>query len=297
MVAPTRKMHMRRCAPPLLLLALTFVYAHAQDPIPESTAEQLLTGTFFVFDNGAGRGAWTPEEQAETLARLGYAGIGYSGTEQLEERQKAFDRHNLRIFNIYVGCNVNDEPAYGDDLRAAIARLKGTKVALWLTVQGPSENDEKAVRTVAEIADLAAASGIEVALYPHAGFYVHDIEDALRIVRQVNRKNLGVTFNLCHELKAGNEAHFDELLEEAAPHLFFVSINGADHEGDWDKLIQPLGHGGFDLNGFLRKLMAIDYKGPIGLQCYQVPGDTLANLEHNIAEWRTIVAQLAGQQR
>ena len=278
------------------LPALVLVNAHAQGPIPESTAERLLTQSFFVFDNGAGRDLWTPEQQAETLARVGYAGIGYSGTKQLDERLKAFERHHLRIFNIYVGCNLDNDPMYGDDLKAAIMRLNGAGVTIWLTVQGHSKDEGKAVRVVSEIADLASASGLKVALYPHAGFYVADIEDALRIARLADRKNLGVTFNLCHELKAGNEARFDELLEQAAPHLFVVSINGADHEGGWDKLIQPLGHGTFDLNRLLRKILTLEYEGPIGLQCYQVPGDTLANLEHNIAQWRNIVAQLAGKE-
>ncbi len=279
------------------LIVLTLFNAHAQDPITDATAQRLLTRSFFVFDNGVGRDQWTPEQQAETLARLAYAGIGYSGTDHLDERLKAFERHKVRIFNIYVACNLDDEPMYGEDLKAAIKRLDGTGVTIWLTVQGQSDDDHKAVRAVTEITDLAAASGLKVALYPHDGFFVADIEDALRIVRQIDRKNLGVTFNLCHELKAGNEARFDKLLEQAAHHLFVVSINGADHEGGWKKLIQPLGKGSFDLNRLLRKLLAIKYEGPIGLQCYNVPGDTLANLEHNIAQWHAIVAQLAGKVR
>ncbi len=277
----------------LLILLLAVGSAHAEDQASTATALRPLTNPFFVFENGAGRDQWTPERQAETLARLGYAGIGYSGTGNLDARMKAFDRPDLRVFNIYVACHLNNDPPYGDDLKAAIKRLRGTGVTIWLTVQGKSENDEKAVQYVTEIADLAAASGLQVALYPHAGFFVADIEDALRIVRQVKRKNLGVTFNLCHELKAGNEARFDELLEEAAPVLFVVSINGADHAGGWDQLIQPLGQGAFDLNKLLRKLQAIGYEGPIGLQCYNVPGDTLANLEHNIIQWKAIVAEFA----
>jgi sugar phosphate isomerase/epimerase len=153
------------------------------------------------------------------------------------------------------------------------------------------------VQVVAEIAALADASNLKVALYPHSGFYVEDVEDALRIVRKINRENLGVTFNLCHELMAGNEARFDELLENAAPDLFVVSINGAEHSGGWDKLIQPLGNGSFDLNRLLRKLVNIDYRGPVGLQCYNVPGDTRANLVINITQWRTIVAQLQEEKR
>jgi len=278
------------------LPALLLIDAHAQGPKTESTAERLLTRTFFVFDNGAGRDRWTPEQQAETLARLGYAGISYSGTDQLDERLKAFERHRLRIFNIYVGCHLDKDPMYGDDLKTAIKRLDGSGVTIWLTVQGQSDDDVKAVQAVSEIADLAAASGLNVALYPHAGYYVANIEDALRIADKVDRKNLGVTFNLCHELKAGNEARFDALIEKAAPRLFVVSINGADRGDGWDKLIQPLGQGAFDLDRLLRKLLALKYEGPIGLQCYQVPGDTLANLEHNIGQWRAIVAKLAGKE-
>jgi sugar phosphate isomerase/epimerase len=283
---------MRKYALHFTLLILTLSNTYAQTPISKSTADTLRTSRFFVFDNGAGRGQWTSTQQAEILARLGYGGIGYTGTEDLEERLKAFDRHAPKIFNLYVGCDLNNEPAFDHDLKKAIKRLKGTKIALWLTVQGQSENDAKAVHVVSEIADLAAASGVEVALYPHSGFYVADIKDALRIVRQVNRQNVGVTFNVCHELMAGNEAQFDALLKEALPHLSVVSINGADHTGGWDKLIQPLGRGEFDLNRFLRTLIALNYTGPIGLQCYNVPGDVAANLEHNIAEWNRIVDQL-----
>lgn len=275
------------------LFLLTIATALA-DPISKATADRLLTQSFFVFDNGVGRDQqWTIEQQAEALARFGYAGIGYSGTDHLDERLETFKRHKLRVFNIYVPCYVDKDPMYGDDLKSAIARLKDTGVVIWLTVQGTAEDDTKAVKAVSEIADLAAASNLKVALYPHAGFFVADIEDALRVVRKVDRKNCGVTFNLCHELHAGNEARFDQLLEEAAPYLFLVSINGADHEGGWDKLIQPLGKGSFDLIRLLRKIFATGYEDPIGLQCYQVPGDTLANLEHNMKQWREIVAQLA----
>ncbi|MBI5091793.1 MAG: sugar phosphate isomerase/epimerase [Candidatus Hydrogenedentes bacterium] len=253
------------------------------------------TTPFFVFDNGLGRGEWTPERQAKTVAELGYDGVGYTGEEDLDERLAAFDKYHVKIFNLYVGCNLDNEPAFGEPLRAAIKRLRGTGVALWLTVQGRAGGDSHAAQTVGEIADLAAASGLRVALYPHTGFYVATLDDALRIAGLAKRDNLGVTFNLCHELKAGNEKRFDELLERAAPRLFFVSINGADHEGDWDKLIQPLGRGEVDVLRVLRKLRAVGYAGPIGLQCYAVKGDTLENLKHNIAEWRSLRAQLQNE--
>jgi sugar phosphate isomerase/epimerase len=255
----------------------------------------VLNNQFFAFDNGIGRGNLSPEQQAKTLAELGYAGIGYTGTEDLADRMAAFKEHGVKVFNLYVPCYVDKSPPYGEDLVRAIERLKGTDVDLWLTVQGKAKDDTNAVQAVRTIADLAAASGLRVALYPHTGFFVADIDDALRITQQVGRKNVGVTFNLCHELQAGNEARFDDLLERAAPHLFLVSINGADHEGGWDKLIRPLGDGEFDVYSLLKKLHSIGYDQPIGLQCYAVKGDQIANLKKSLAQWNAYRALLAGE--
>jgi len=47
-----------------------------------------------------------------------------------------------------------------------------------------------------------------------------------------------------------------------------------------------LDRGVFDVFGFLKKLTAAGYKGPIGLQCYQVPGDIEDSLRRSMAAWR-----------
>lgn len=250
---------------------------------------------FFAFDNGVGRDTWTPEEQAICLQELGYAGISYQDEVDLDARLAAFSARDLKIFNVYVPCHVDKEPAYSEQLVRAIARLKGTGVDLWLTVQGKADDDEKAVAAVRALADLAAASGLRVALYPHAGFHVATLDDALRVVEKIDRENVGVTFNLCHELKAGNGPRIDEILEKAAPELFFVSINGAEHDGDWDRLIQPLGEGAFDVYGVLKKLKSLGYAGPVGLQCYNVKGNTRGNLEKSMAAWKAYGARLQAE--
>ena len=248
---------------------------------------------FFAFDNGVGRGTLTPVEQAALLKETGYAGIGYSGDVDLDARLKAFDDAGLRVFNIYVPCYASGKERYPKSLAKAIKQLKGTNVVLWLTVQKQAEDDTQAVLAVQELADLAAASNLEIALYPHHGFHVADIKDALRIVKQVDRDNVGLTFNLCHELRAGNASEFDALIEEARPYLSLVSINGADHEGNWDTLIQPLDQGAFDVMSVLKKLQSLNYEGPIGLQCYNVPGDQKENLQRSMAQWKKFQQELA----
>ncbi len=252
-----------------------------------------LANPFFAFDNGVGRELkWLPAQQAALLKSLGYDGIGYTGTEDFAERQQAFQSQGLRIFNLYVGCYVDQPTPYDPQLKEAVSQLKGTDVVLWLTVQGKATNDANAVRIVREIADLARASGVRVALYPHKGFFVATAEEALRIVRQVERPNVGVTVNLCHELAAGNADRMEAIVRACAPHLFLVSINGADRSGGWSELIRPLGEGNYDVAGFLKVLGQVGYTGPIGLQCYNLKGNPEENLKRSLTAWRNISGSL-----
>ena len=61
----------------------------------------------------------------------------------------------------------------------------------------------------------------------------------------------------------------------------------------WARLIQPLGEGDFDVLPFLQQLRASGYEGPIGLQCYQVPGKTDEILKKSIRAWRAIAAKIS----
>ncbi len=80
----------------------------------------------------------------------------------------------------------------------------------------------------------------------------------------------------------------DATIQQAAPRLFLVSINGADVKQPgygWDRLIQPLGRGHFDVCDFLKKLKLAGYRGPIGLQSYAVPCDPAENMKESMAAW------------
>lgn len=104
---------------------------------------------------------------------------------------------------------------------------------------------------------------------------------------KVGRDNVGIVFNLCHWLRSGDEVNLMPRLKEALPRLMMVSVNGTDHDGDWDRLIQPLDRGAFDVRGLLKTLESMGYKGPIGLQCYAVKGDAEENLTRSMAAWRS----------
>jgi sugar phosphate isomerase/epimerase len=276
-----------------------FLIATLLAAVPAGAAEP-LPNPFFVFDNGTGRDQnVTLEEQANLVKRRGYAGIGFTGARRIPEILKALDERGLKLFSIYVAAHVDgDGLGFDSALPEAIAQLKGRETVLWLTVQGKAaDGDLRAVVVLRKIADLAAASGLRVVLYPHAGFYVQRIEDALRVRKLADRPNVGVSFNLAHFLAMEDQAHLDQQLKDALPFLQMVSVNGADQEGDWrsgdwSHLIQPLDKGKFDNRALLQKLHSLGYHGPIGLQCYHVPGDVEENLKRSMAAWHLLTAQL-----
>ncbi len=250
---------------------------------------------FFAFDNGVGRDVgMKPEQQAQLLADLGYQGIGYTGVKNIPQMLAALDARGLKMFSTYLKVDLAPGAVpYDPDLPKAIELFEPHKTALWVHLHGgkssSDELDDRAVSVLREIADMAEKSGLQVVLYPHVGFYVSNNADALRVVKKVERKNVGTSFNLCHFLKQQDESEMEQVIAESMPYLMLVSINGAD-SGDtrtmpWSRLIQTLDRGTFDVGRLLRMLESKGYEGPVGLQCYAIKGDVRDNLKRSKQAW------------
>ena len=235
----------------------------------------------------------TAKEQVEMVKELGYAGIGCTAGKGLGEMAEELDKNGLRLFTVYLGINIDpDQQKYGPELKETIEVLRGRNAMLWLFVLSkqhkPSSpaGDPRAKEILQEVAEMAAEANVRVALYPHTGFWCERVEDAVRIVKEVDRKNVGVTFNLCHWLKVDDEKNMKSLIKSAMPHLFVVTINGADSGGkDWKQLIQTLDRGSFNMRRFLKTLKNSGYTGPIGFQGYGIGGDARDNLKRTMDTW------------
>jgi len=255
---------------------------------------------FFAMDTGTKDAQHqTAEAQVALIKDLGFAGIGpiYTTSAAMREMLVALDRQQLKLFAEYVGLDLDAVSPVTPQIRDAISQLQGRGAVLWLYVTSkkfkPSDaaGDALAVPLLREVAALAEPAGVRVALYPHAGMWVQRVEDAVRLSRQVDRKNVGVTFNLCHWLKVDGKA-LEERLEDAKPYLFVVTLNGADVDGkDWAHLIQPLDAGSFDVGRVLAKLKQMGYAGPIGLQHFGIGGDARTNLQRSMNGWRRLQQQ------
>ena len=253
-----------------------------------SLAAEEFSPPIFVFHNGANFGS--PAQQTKALKDLGYDGIGSVKLPQLKERVAAFKAEGLRLFSIYTyGKFTEDDVSYDKELPAAIETLKDSGAIIELTVQGNGKlknADEQAVKVVREVAAMAEKANLRVALYPHAGFFVARVPEALRIAKKVDRPNVGIMFNLCHFLKSEKPDDLEKTLAAAKPFLFQASTCGADTNGkNWRQLIQPLDSGSFDQTILLRLLRGVGFKGAVGLQCYGIPSAP-KTLGRSIAAWK-----------
>ena len=158
----------------------------------------------------------------------------------MPDRLKAYEKAGLKIFSFYIGGKLSSEGyTYQSEIPESITQLKGHDTVLELYLQGSkkSNTDEQAIACVQEIADLAEKSGRRVVLYPHAGFYIDTLSDAIRVARKCRRNNVGVMFNLCHYLKVEPKNALKATLLEAKDLLWQVSTSGADIGGtNWDNL-------------------------------------------------------------
>jgi sugar phosphate isomerase/epimerase len=241
-------------------------------------------------------------EQASLLEELGYDGLGHLWLDNIAERLETLDRHGLKLFQVYVRVSIDpNKPKYDPRLPEVIKQLKGRDVILGMLITGrpPSDEggDERAVQIAREVADMAAASDLRIAFYPHTNDWMERVEDGIRLARKVERENVGVMFNLCHWMKAQQGKNLKPLLQAALPHLFVVTINGSDYEGNWDRLIQPLDAGEFDVYGLLKTLQELDYQGPVGLMCYGMQVDVRDPLTRSMKAWREFERRLAAEKR
>jgi sugar phosphate isomerase/epimerase len=260
-----------------------------------------LPNPFFAMDTSVrDRNHLEPQSQMKMLKELGFDGFGASAG-ALDEVLVAVDQYGLKLHTFYAGVFLgNKQSKYYAALPEAIKTLKGRDTIIWLYITSKTlpdsaeAGDEEAVAIIRDLADQAKASGLRIALYPHTDFWLERTQDAVRVAKKVDRPNVGVTFNLCHALKQGEGDKIMDTLKEAMPHLFAVTINGADPRGtNWATLIQTLDRGTFDLAPVLQTLKDLGYKGPIGLQHYGIRGDAHENLRRSMDGWRKYNARLA----
>lgn len=292
------------------MITVLLVLIHVCLALP-LTAQRETIYPFFVFNNGVKDEVYdTVEKQAQLLKSLGFDGMEMRGIDGLAETLSVLERNNLQLYTLYININLDDtENPYDPGLREALKMLKGRSAMPWFYITSKqyapssSENDMIAVPILREIADMANEYDVKIMIYPHVNFWVDNVDDAIRVAQKVNRRNLGITFNLCHFLAdQGTRAPttFISTVDKAMPYLFAISMNGADRPTDeimqskdlWKYFIQPLGEGNYDTFQYLQAFVERGFRGPVGLQCYNIKSDKAEHLKKSMTTWKSFQRKL-----
>ncbi|MEM1026940.1 MAG: TIM barrel protein [Planctomycetota bacterium] len=168
----------------------------------------------------------------------------------------------------------------------------------WQQDVSDPKHDEQAIQILRKYADEAEARDLTVSLYPHFGFWLERVSDAVRLARAIDHPRLRVSFCGFHwYLVEGGDP--TPTLREAAPWLRMVNVCGSrptpeGHGFPLPNTIEPVGEGEFPLDTFVTALREVDYRGPVGFQGYLMGGDPLANLTQSYGAWRAAEARVLG---
>lgn len=231
--------------------------------------------------------SYTLPETIRRLAAIGYDGIeiGCAAPHAWPAHLSAADRKELRT--VLEGENLTPVsllPAPGGgpgnnpaspleaERRATTAHYKevidlahdlGAGLVLYIggwQVHGTRRSDAWAcsLACLGEVADHAAERGITIAVEPTAADsnLIETADDALELMRQSGRDNVGVMFDTFHALyRSEVSADYVRSMGEHLVHL---------HASDSDRL--PPGDGSLDFLEVLRALKEIDYRGYVTME-------------------------------
>jgi sugar phosphate isomerase/epimerase len=253
-------------------------------PLQASSA----TNEFFAMDNAI-RDVEAIADKADLLRDLGYDGVtwrpGYTA-----QAAKVMKAHDVKIHALMMNLTVSKtEDATALPL-GDIEALEGTDAILWVQLTRKGGDDTDAVRALRRLNDVAQPMGLRIAIYPHINNQVETLEEAMRVATLVDDDNVGVSLTLCHQLKKQGMQDLEALLKTALPKLFLVQVSGAE-TGDttkmgWDKLIQPLGQGDYDVGAIFRILKNLDYTDPIGVIGFGMRQPAKEHLKASITYWQ-----------
>ena len=253
----------------------------------------------------------TFDKQANLIKAAGYDGLEINSIESFPGMKAALDKYHLEGAYFYV--RLNPDTAYIDvRLKDYIRQLKGSRTIIAPYFISDSKRhspsthkaDAMVVRLVRELAGWAGESGLQVALYPHIGFYIERTDHAHAVAKQVRRKNVGLTFNLCHWLATATADERNALkphLKMLRPYLKMITVCGANdviskQKNVWDDYILPLGTGSFDTYGVLKYLLNdLKFEGPVGVQCYGIKGNKPLLITNTMTTWKEYKSRLEAE--
>lgn len=257
--------------------------------------------TFFF--NSLGVYAWSA--RCEMLRALGFDGTyltlwSEAAWADLKEVRHAPERFGLQVAGIYWTLDLDDRGGansiFLDALRDEARVPEGTRFEIAVVGQGAFDaNDERLGHWLGQILDAAGPRQIQIALYPHAGFWMETLGQAAGIAQARAHPQLSVVFCGYHWFAVDGERgakYLQNALGQAAPFLSSANLCGStarQENGRRSCSIEVIGRGELDNFAVLAMLSQAGLPPWIGLQAYSLGGDAYSNLRQSIATLREML--------
>ena len=263
---------MKRNLLPVFLFAVITLALTVTAPAQNKDANPL--GSFSFDFKRLGK---NPAEQVRALKKIGFSGATLTFRDDFKAFSKEVKNGDFKIYAAHQAIHIGKKTKFSSQqISRLVDQVKSVNADFWLIIlekKGDQASTALLLETINKVADICAKKGARCVLYPHDNTLMESAEDAIDLLKKTKRKDLFISFHLCHEIRAGNGNRLEAVAKKVKPYLRLASISGAnvkytDNSQDWSKTIQPLDKGTYDTSKFIKALQSIDYKGPVILHTF-----------------------------
>jgi len=239
----------------------------------------------------------------ELLTNLNYSGIVVNG--RGESALKRLDKYlelsesqggNFRVYSAYLAHRFDKYGFSDTDHRAAIDRIAGKGITLWVWCKDNKEDgsitDEKVENFIRGIVEYAASKNVNIILYSHYNTYFPTALDALKLVEKVNSPFLGLSINLSHELRSDKGPILEETFERSKNHISTIILAGSNIELDRTSpttmntsTVMSLEKSEYDLIPFMQLTKKYGSEVPLGFINFKMTEDPKIYLKNTMDRW------------
>lgn len=257
------------------------------------------------FFNSLGAYAWSA--RCEMLRDVGFDGAyltlwSEAAWADLKEVRHARERFGIEVAGIYWTLDLDDRglsnALFLEALRDESRVPEGTRFEIAIVgSQAFDAQDERLEHWLSQILGLARARHIEIALYPHAGFWMETLGQATQVARARTPASAGPSVVFCgyHWFAVDGERGLKYLrgeLSQAAPFLSSANLCGStarQENGRRACSVELIGRGTLDNFALLGALQEAGLPPWLGLQAFGLAGDAYANLRDSISTLREML--------
>lgn len=209
---------------------------------------------------------------------------------------------HLEIWSVHAPYGAQVEPSIPDPhIRKAAVKACATTIQIMkqlgakvmvvhpgANVSAPVDRGERlklSAQTLAEIADMAAAERITIAVEPMPKLEVgNTVEELIRIIENTDRANVGVCLDTNHLFPASS---LPGAIRKLGDRL--ISVHMSDHDGGGERHWLPF-EGVIDWPLVIKALMETGYSGPL---IHEVHGSCLGTCVETVAAIEGCYAKLS----